>query len=417
MTKEKDILGEFSRIQACRLCKSKELFTILDFGNIPLANSYPTEKNLNEVLFPLSVAKCDTCGHVQLRETVSPGLLFGHYSYSSSDSPALLTHFKQYAATVTTKLSLGEYDSVLEIGSNDGILLREFSKLGIIPLYGVEPASNMVEKSTGTNAILYNTFFTEHLAKNILIAHGKMSLVCANNVFAHVADIDSMIKGITQLLTDDGIFVFENAYLLDTIKGLYFDQVYHEHLQYFGIKPLVTYLAKFGLEIFDIERVATQGGSFRIYAKRVASTKREVQPSVQQFIKEEDDYNLYDFKTFSDFNNKLIALTKTIKATVQLAKAEGKSISCYGCPAKFALLSKVFGFDTSSIEYVVDDSPLKQGRQSPGKRIPIVSGEHFKTKPTDYSIISAWNMADSIIARNKWYTGKWIIPMPSVRVI
>ncbi len=407
----------FSVISACRLCGADTLFTVLDFGFVPLANSYPTSPEEQELCYPLTVTECDSCGHVQLKETIKPEILFSEYSYASSDSPALLKHFKEYASTVAFKLGLGEYDSILEIGSNDGILLKEFVTLGFTNLYGVEPAKNIADRSCSIGALIFNKFFDETTAKAIRLDHGKMGVICANNVFAHVADIDSMIRGVAHLLAEDGVFVFENAYLLDTMKGLYFDQVYHEHLQYFGIRPLKTYLSKYGLEIFDIERVSTQGGSFRIYAKLATSKKHDAQPSVQKFLDEEEEYKLYDYKVFSEFNASLAGLVKRMKAFMTLAELEGKTISCYGCPAKFALFSKVFGLNAKNIKYVVDDSPLKQGKYSPGSKIPIVNREHFEKNPTDYCLISVWNMANAVMYSNKGYAGKWIIPMPEFKII
>lgn len=410
-------LDNYTSIARCRLCQSHSWQTVIDFGRIPLANSYPESKTEIETFYPMSLIKCDDCGHVQLRQTVNPEILFSNYSYASSDSPTLLKHFKEYAATVTSKLGLGEYDSVLEIGSNDGILLKEFVGLGFLSVYGVEPASNMADRSVGKGAVIYNQFFDETLSKKLLASHGKMSLITANNVFAHVAHLESVVKGIIHLLADDGVFVFENAYLLDTIKGMYFDQVYHEHLQYYGVKPLKTFLEKFGLEIFDIERIKTQGGSFRIYSKLKSSSKHPVLPSVQAAVDEEDEYQLYDYQTYADFTKKLVKFVEHMKAFIRLAKVEGKTISCYGCPAKFALFSKVFGLHPDAIEYVVDDSPLKQGKFSPGKKIPIVSREEFIKNPTDYCIVSVWNMKDAIIAKNKQYLGKWIVPLPYFEII
>jgi SAM-dependent methyltransferase len=407
----------YTCITECRLCKSNKLFTVLDFGHVPLANSYPSAYDEIETFYPLTVVKCDDCDHIQLKETINPEILFTHYSYASSDSPALLKHFKEYAATLTTKLGLGEYDTILEVGSNDGILLKEFVRLGFIQLYGVEPAANMAERSLGIGAVIFNKFFNEVTAKQISITHGKMSVICANNVFAHVADVDGVIKGVTHLLCEDGVFVFENAYLLDTIKGLYFDQVYHEHLQYYGIKPLVKYLTQHGLEIFDIEHVSTQGGSFRIYAKFIKSNKHQIKPSVKAFLDEEETYGLYDFKTYSDFNNNLVTLAEHVKAFIKLAQLEEKKVSCYGCPAKFALFSKVFGLNRQNIEYVIDDSPLKQSKYSPGRKIPINGREHFVEKPTDYCLISVWNMANAVMSRNPEFKGKWIIPMPEFKIV
>ena len=407
----------YQNITHCRLCKSEKIKTVIDFGSTPLANSYPSDKQELENQYPLTVVKCNECGHVQLKETVDPKILFSNYSYASSDSPSLIKHFSEYASTVCLKLGLGEFSSVLEIGSNDGILLKEFLRLGLINLYGVEPASNIAERSKGFGVKIINTFFNEETAKDIREKNGKMNVICANNVFAHVAEIDSMTNGVLELLTNDGVFVFENAYLLDTIKGLYFDQVYHEHLQYYGIKPLVKYLNKYGLEIFSIQRVSTQGGSFRIFTKRQGNKSIPIESSVYEFVSSEESFGLYDDQTYVEFDKKIKDLSDTIQGILKETIRNNKTICCYGCPAKFTLFSKVFKLDNSIIKYVVEDSPLKQGRYSPGLKIPIVSKKFFQENPTDFCIVSAWNMAESIIKNNKDYKGKFIIPMPSVKIL
>lgn len=407
----------YTLIKHCRLCNSGNIETVLNFGLVPLANSYPTSQNQEEQYYPLTVMKCKDCGHVQLRETVAPEILFAKYSYASSDSPALIKHFHEFACTVTSKLGLTEYDSILEVGCNDGILLKELVKLGFVNLYGIEPADNIAERAMGIGAVILNRFWNADTSKYVRDNHGRMSLVCANNVFAHVADVEGMARGVADILTEDGVFVFENAYLLDTIKGLYFDQVYHEHLQYYGIQPLQKFLARFDLEIFDIEHVSTQGGSFRIYAKRKKSDKWSIQPSVEQWVDAERAYNLYETSTYKEFEEKFTGLANKMKNFMIEWLHAGQTISCYGCPAKFALFSKVFHLTSQHIQYVVDDSPLKFGCFSPGKRIPIVNGEHFKKNPTDICIVAVWNMADSVIARNPDYKGKWIIPLPTYRTV
>lgn len=407
-------MEKYTNIKCCRLCKSEEIKSVIEFGETPLANSYPITSTETEENFPLTVIKCDVCGHVQLKETVNPEVLFSNYLYASSDSPSLLKHFKQYAEEVVERFAP---KSVLEIGSNDGILLRPLAELGIAKLIGVEPAQNIADKSRDIeNAEIYATFFTAPFASALESKYGKVDLVCANNVFAHVAQLDSLLLGIKNILHEDGVFIFENAYLLDTIKGLYFDQVYHEHLQYYGIKPLIKYLAQYGLEIFDIKRVDTQGGSFRIFAQH-KSAFHVVTPAVEEFILAEDEYGLYDDETYVSFLQNLFKLKTELNKIIQEAKETGKTISCYGCPAKFALFSKYFDLDSSIIKYVVDDSPLKQGRFSPGKKIPIVSREYFINNPTDYCIISVWNMAEAIIRRNTQYKGKFVVPMPEVKII
>lgn len=411
-------MSDIKYIHECRLCKDRNVNVILSFGDVALANSYPTSKEEREDLFPLTLMKCDSCGHVQLKETINPNRLFLNYLYSSSDSPSLIKHFKEYAEDIKNRFNTDKKINILDIGSNDGILLKEFENIGFGKLIGIDPAENISERAKSIkDASIITDFFNIESASRIKSKFGPVDIICANNVFAHVDELDSMMEGIAYCLSDNGVFVFENAYLYDTIKGLYFDQAYHEHLQYYGVIPLIKYLASYNMDIFDIKRVNTQGGSFRIYAKKMSNKNFKVSQTVVEFIGQEDDFNLYSNQTYQDFIEKLNVLKYNLQNLIKDVRLKGGKISCYGCPAKFALFSKFFELDDNIIEYVVDDSPLKQGRFSPGKKIPIVNREYFYKNPTDYCIISVWNMSDTIINNNKEYKGKFIIPMPELKII
>lgn len=412
-------MSDIENIVNCRLCKAfDKLETVLSFGEVALANSYPINKDEDEDLFPLTLVTCSECGHVQLKETINPTKLFANYLYSSSDSPSLVKHFKEFAEDIKNRFNDKNNITILEIGSNDGILLKEFENINFGKLIGIDPAENISERARSIkSAEIITDFFNLNSSENIKQKFGLVDIICANNVFAHVDKLDSMVEGIVNCLSEDGVFIFENAYLLDTIKGLYFDQTYHEHLQYYGIIPLVKYLGSYGLEIFDIKRVNTQGGSFRIFVKKISSNKYQITENVGEFIEKENDFELYSNQTYKDFVLKLENLKNDLQQLVNNILQEGKTISCYGCPAKFALFSKFFELDSDIIKYVVDDSPLKQGRFSPGKKIPIVSRNYFYENPTDYCIVSVWNMADAIINNNKDYKGQFIVPMPELKVI
>lgn len=412
-------MTDMQEIKQCRLCKSAEIKTVLPFGKVALANSYPQSVDEHEDTFYLTLVKCDNCGHVQLKETINAEKLFSNYLYSSSDSPSLIKHFNEYAYDIKNRFcKSGEYYNILDIASNDGILLKEFEPLALGQLIGIDPAENISERAKSIQgAKIIVDFFNIESSNKIKNEFGKINIICANNVFAHVDKLDSMIEGIVNCLDDNGVFVFENAYLLDTIKGLYFDQVYHEHLQYYGIIPLVKYLSTYGMEIFDITRVNTQGGSFRIFAKKKINTNIQISSNVEAFIEKEREFDLYSDKTYTTFVDKLNDLKSNLTSLINDIISQGKTISCYGCPAKFALFTKFFNLNSDIIKYVVDDSPLKQGRLSPGKKIPIVSRDYFYANPTDYCLISVWNMSTAITNNNKEYMGKFIIPMPTLEVI
>lgn len=397
----------FTTITQCRLCGCDDIERVLDFGSVPLANAYPKTQDERENIYPLSVAKCANCGHVQLEQTVAPEILFKDYLFASSDSPSLVRHLEGLGREILQRFGP---DRILEIGCNDGPLLKRFLALRAHNVYGVEPAKHLAEKARESGAEIFNDYFSVSLAEQIREEHGPMRVICATNTFAHIDDIERLVTGIEYLLHRSGVFIFENAYLLDTVKNLYFDQVYHEHLQYYGIRPLIGFFRKFGLEIFDVEHLPTQGGSVRVYVKKIESTARPVSVIVTNYISVEERAFLYSGSTFDWFSQRIDDLASRFIDHIAVLKKQGATISCYGCPAKFTLLSHRFGMTKENIEYVVDDSPVKQGRFTPGLKIPIVSNAHFQANPTDYCVTTAWNMADAIIRQNPQYRGKWINP-------
>lgn len=314
-------MNDIKYIHECRLCKNRDINIILPFGDVALANAYPKSKEEREDFFPLTLMKCESCGHVQLRETINPNRLFLNYLYSSSDSPSLIKHFKEYAEDIKSRFNTEKQINLLEIGSNDGILLKEFENINFGKLIGIDPAENISERAKSIkNANIITDFFNIESANKIKNKFGPINIICANNVFAHVDELDSMMEGIVHSLADDGVFVFENAYLYDTIKGLYFDQAYHEHLQYYGVIPLVKYLASYKMEIFDIKRVNTQGGSFRIYAKKIKNQSYSISDNVHKFIQNEKDFELYSNQTYQDFIDKLNLLKNNLQTFIKEAK-------------------------------------------------------------------------------------------------
>ena len=395
-------------IKCCRLCKSKQIKEVISFGKIALANSYLSNPNKKEDKFPLTLIRCKSCGHIQLKETVDPKILFEKYFYKSSDSKYLLNYFKEYASEIKNQFSKCQNNQVLEIGCNCGLLLNELKKLKFSKKFvGVDPAANIIPNSKN-NILYYNKFFNEDTSKHIVKERGKFSLIIANNVFAHISNIDSITQGVKGSLNNDGVFIFENAYGFSTIKGLFFDQIYHEHLQYFTVKPIQKYLRTFGLELFDVKFNHNQGGSIRCFVKHIECKSYKVNKSIQKFIKSEEEFGLFEDTAFNKFSNQMSNIKQKVNKFMEEAKNNNKTVCCYGCPAKFALFCKFFELTRDNIKYVVDDTPIKQGKFAPESKLPIVSNRYFKKNPTDYCIISAWNVADFISKNNKDYKGKFI---------
>ena len=401
-------MKKYKNIKSCRLCDSCNLSEIVNFGKTSLANSYLSEKNEKENKFPLTLVRCLDCGHIQIKESVDPKILFSDYFYRSSDSKYLIGYFKDYAKQVFNKFKNKKIYKILEIGCNCGLLLEEINNLKFTEkLIGVDPASNIIPKNHD-NIYYYNNFFNSDVAFKITKEHGKSDIIIANNVFAHIENINSITEGIKNALTKNGVFIFENAYALSTINGLFFDQIYHEHLQYFSIKPLQKYFKKYELEIFDVEFNENQGGSIRCFVKHCASKNNKVKKSVQSFINQEESFGLYNDNCFVDFLSAISTIKLKVNKFINKCKKENKTISCYGCPAKFALFSKFFNLNNKNIQYVVDDTPIKQGKYSPNSKILIVDNKYFQGSPTDYCLISAWNVSEFIINSNKNYSGKFI---------
>lgn len=403
----------------CRLCGSSSTIDVWDFGATAPANAYINPKNpsINEE-FPLKVFLCINCSSVQLRDTVSPEKLFKNYKYASSTIPSLVKHFSKMAFDIREAIPQKSNFKALEIGSNDGVLLRQLKAAGFSVL-GVEPSDNLAELANKEGLPTEASFFDASTAKRIRASHGEFDVVVSNNCFAHIDNIKSVVEGINTVLSDNGFFVFENAYLADTVNGLYFDQVYSEHLFYHSVKPLKAFFDKYDLEIFKVERVNIQGGSIRVFVKKLGNSNYKIDKSVQEFISYENNLGLSDTSIYNSFFNKLINNKNELLKFINTETKKGKTFSAYGAAAKFTTFSSFFGLD-SVIKYVVDDSPLKHGLLTPHSLTPIINRNEFMANPTDYCIITAWNFADNIVKNNTEFTlkgGKFINPLPSLQIL
>jgi SAM-dependent methyltransferase len=400
------------RYSLCRLCGSASVADVLDFGQSPLANSYLEEGDLERPEFtaPLVVMQCRDCGSAQLRYSVDGSRMFSHYLYASSESGSVQAHFDSYARHVVDKLHLQKGSFAIDVGSNDGVLLEPLQNLGL-EVQGVEPASNLCERSRARGCNVVNGFFNREIVSAL---KRPADLITCNNCFAHIDDLEEIIQGVRSGLKSDGYFVFENAYLLDTLKFKYFDQVYHEHVFYHSVKPLRIFLSRHGFNIVDIERNSSQGGSIRVYCRRAEAF--EASPLVDEMIRAEEDFGLYTDDFYVRFQNELSLLKDAFTHVIQDGLRAGLRFCGYGAPAKATLFCKYFGLDKKILDYIVDDAVLKQGKFMPGTQVPIVGSDHFYRHPVDFAILTAWNFADLIRARNKAFKGKWIVPFPEVRV-
>ena len=398
--------------QKCRICSSKNLKMVLDLGEQPPANSFLNLNELNspESKFPLRLFWCENCYLVQLLDIVDKEYLFQNYFYMTSASKPIVEHFKKYAQDVYAKfLQERENSFVVEIGSNDGSLLSEFKKLGT-SILGIEPATNLSDLANQSNVTTKNTFFSSEVSKEIIKSR-HASVVIANNVIAHIEDLQDLMHGIKILIGNHGVFIFEVPYLVDLIKNLEFDTIYHEHLSYFSILPLLKLVKQFGLEIFDIKKQLVHGGTLRIFVSQ--KDNYPINNSVKVFLNEEHKLGLDKIEFYHKFSTNVEELKKNLLKLLTQLKKENKSLLGYGAPAKGNVLLNYCGIDTNLLDCIIDTTPLKQGKYTPGMHIPIIPPKNLKN--TDVALLLAWNYESDILLKEKTFRkngGKFIIPLP-----
>lgn len=404
----------------CRFCLGKHLKLVFDLGKQPAANAFLSKKDLSlkENFFPLKVNFCTNCGLLQLAYVVSPDYLFRNYVYVSSTSSVFVKHFEDYAQEIYENFNLDKNSLVVDIGSNDGILLKPFQKLGAKVL-GIDPARKIAKEASKKGLETLPEYFDQKLADYITKKYGFADVVCANNVFAHVPNIDELVLAINRLLNPEGILVIEVPYLVDFIQKNLFDTIYHEHVSYLSIKPLMTLFKRFEMEIFDVEKTESHGGSIRVFVKKIVS-KRKIKKSVETFIKLEEDLGLHSIRTYQKYWKNITKNKRELNAILKKLKTLNKSIAGYGAPAKGNTLLNYFDIGQDVLDFIADDSEYKQGLYSPGMHIPIVSPAKLEKERPDYIFILAWNFASSIMERNSSFKqkgGKFIIPVPTPKIV
>jgi SAM-dependent methyltransferase len=408
------------RRETCRLCGGRRLTMALSLVPTPPANAFVAAERRAEpqAVFPLDLFFCEDCAHLQLLDVVDPRLLFENYVYVSGTSPVFVRHFEDYAADVLARFPAAPGALVVDIGSNDGTLLSMFAKAGMAVL-GVDPAKDIAAGATARGIETLAAFFTPALAQTIRAERGPAAVITANNVFAHVDDLAGVVDGVRALLAPDGVFVFEVSYLGDVYEKTLFDTIYHEHLDYHSVKPLVTFFDRLGFQLIEALRVPSHGGSLRAMVQPKGG-RHAVGASVAAAIAEEERLGLDKAETFRRFAANIAAVGAELKGLLAALKAEGKRIAGFGAPAKATTLMYHFGIGPELIDFIVDDSPLKQGLYSPGMHIPVMSSAAIAERKPDYLVVLAWNFALSIIEKNAAFRqagGRFIVPLPRVEVI
>jgi SAM-dependent methyltransferase len=414
-----DVAGLVYARTDCRLCGSRDLVEILSFGETPLANAYLAAADLDqpELFAPLVVNFCTACTLVQLRDVVDPQVLFGHYLYVSGTSRTFVAHFAEYAGRVSRRFGLSNDSFVVDVGSNDGVLLSEFRKRGA-RILGVDPAANLASAATAHGIPTLPRFFDRETAAEIVREHGCADLITANNVFAHTDGVAEFALAAKALLAPGGVFVFEVQYLRDLIEQNLFDIIYHEHLCYYHVSPLVPFFDRLGLQVFDVERVGTHGGSIRVYVgwKGGPHTRG---CRVDEIVAEERF--LGDRSTYDAFAGRIADNRNQLRAILADIKKDGKHIVGYGAPAKATTLCYAFGIDGTMLDAIADDDArFKQGLFMPGTHIPIKSPQLLYDARPDYCLVLAWNFAGPIMTTHARFAsggGKFIVPVPAPRVV
>lgn len=408
------------RRETCRLCKSKNVTCVLNLVPTPVGEGYITKIELNQKqeIFPVDLFLCKDCGHVQLLDIIDPSELYRHYIYKTSHSLGLVQHFDNYAESILKKIKPSKGKLIVDVGSNDGSLLKAFKKRGMTVI-GVDPAVDIAKEATDAGVKTYPDFFTADVAKKIKNEHGPASIITANNAFANIDDLDEIISGVKELLAYDGVFIYETGYLFDVLQKVIFDNIYHEHLSYFSIKSSHNFFKNNGFELIDVDHVPTKGGSIRCTVQ-LKGGPRKVQQSVLDWLKIESDFSTHDLGTYDSFRKNIDTMSKNTHQLIKKLKMDGRKIVGYGASVTVTGILFNFHLDGKLIDFLVDDNPVRYGLYSPGMHIPVYSSDKIYEYNPDYIVILAWQYAKPIIARHQKYLengGNFIVFQPQLRVI
>jgi SAM-dependent methyltransferase len=406
----------------CRHCHHKVNHTFVDLGSSPPSNAYLTSETLNkpEKWFPLKVMVCSNCWLVQTEDFADAHELFdADYAYFSSFSSSWLAHAQQYVDAMVNRFGLTESSKVIEVAANDGYLLQ-YVKAKNIPCLGIEPTHSTAKAAREKGIEIIEDFFGVALAEKLVSQGHQADLTAANNVLAHVPDINDFVSGFAKLLKPTGVATFEFPHLVNLVQQNQFDTIYHEHFSYLSLTSVRTIFEANGLQVFDVEEIPTHGGSLRVYAQRIDAQSYDKTPRLQALLEKEYALGVSTPAFYQNFQEKVNKIKDDLVEFLIEAKRSNKKVVAYGAAAKGNTLINFAGIRPDLLPYVVDKNPSKQNKFMPGSRIPIVSEEIIKATKPDYILILPWNLKEEVTAQlnyvEQWST-KFITAIPTIEII
>lgn len=408
-----------TRRTCCRLCDSKDLELVLPMKPSPIGDAFVPydQKEIIQPLIPLDLYQCQQCGHAQNIDIVNPEVLFRDYIFMTGNSPGLCKHFQQYAQEITAKFAFPKDSLVVEIGSNDGTLLGYFKNLGM-QVIGIDPAREIAQLANKAGVRTLPEFFSTTLAQQISNESGPAKLVVANNVYAHSDELADITNGIAKVLDEDGVFVFEVSYLLDIIDNFVFDTIYHEHLSYHSITPFVQFFRKYGLELFDVEKVATKGGSMRCFVQKLNGPRKKSQ-IVNQMVQEEARRGLHQPEIFKQYAIQIAQRKDELNAYLAEELQKGHRVAGYGASTTVTTLIYQFELENKLI-YLIDDNVKKHSLLSPGCHLQVKPSSFLYEDRPEIVLILAWQYAQPIMQKHERFleeNGTIIVPLPEFKMV
>jgi hypothetical protein len=402
------------------MCDAGALTQVMSLAPTPPGNALlrPVDRGRPILTYPLDLYFCADCHHVQLGHVVDPRILYQkNYLYVSGTSAPFVNHLRTYAEDMVGRFRLEAGGLVADIGSNDGTCLGFFRDRGMRVL-GVDPAEGIAAAASRAGIETVTAFFSLETARELRESHGPAQFVTSHNALAHIDGLDDVVRGVEHWLADDGTFVLEVGYFVDVFQKLYFDTIYHEHLDYHTVAPFRQLFARTGMEMFAVQRVSPQGGSIRVMARKRGRSQPH-DDSVDALIQLERSLGLDRPETLRSFGARIDVLGERLRALLSAIKAEGRTIAAYGAPTKAVTLLSQFRIGSEYIDFVVEDNAMKHGLILPVAGIPVLPTEELYRAKPDYALILAWNFAESIMAAHRRFKeegGRFIIPLPEPRI-